>query len=326
MMRRRAFIALLGGAAAWPMAARGQQGRQVPRVGVLMANSRESAPQVDALKARLADYGRVDGQTVIIDVVWADGRIDRFNDLAAELVGRKPAVVVAPTTATVIAMKRIAPGLPTVFVTVADPIGSGFITSYARPGGNATGVQSNIDTLPGKQIELLRDVVPNVRRIGMLVNAPNPSTIVQKRNAQATAASLGITLLPVEIAAPEDIEHSFQQFVDQHAEGVLFPTDATTFTERKRIARLAEIARLPSIFPFREHVKDGGMLSYGVDMTESWRSCADFVHKILNGAKPSDLPVYFPTKLYLAINLKTAKALGLTVPDKLLALADEVIE
>ena len=325
-MNRREFIALVG-AAAWPDTARSQQARNLPRVGVLMGGSREtSKSQLDALKAKLAEHGRVDGQTVIIDVVWAEGRIDRFPDLCAELVGRKPDVVVASTTVAVIAMKHIAPDLPTVFVTVADPIGSGFIRSYARPGGNATGVQGNIDTLPGKQIELLREVVSGVRRIGMLVNAPNPSTILQERHAEVTAASLGITLLPVEITTPDDIEASFQRFVDQHAEAVLFPTDTTVATERKRIARLAQTARLPSIFPYRQQVRDGGLLSYGVDTTESYRSCADFVDKILDGAKPGDLPVYFPTRLYLAVNLRTAKAIGLTISESFLLLADEVIE
>jgi putative ABC transport system substrate-binding protein len=326
-MGRRDFVALLGGAAAsWPIAARAQAVR-LRRVGVLMPGSRESGlPLLEALKGRLFELSSADGQTVAIDDVWADGRIDRFPTLAAELVQRGADVIVAPTTVAAIAVKRIAPDLPTVFLTVADPIGSGLIASYARPGGSVTGIQGNIDTLPGKQIDLLRAIVPTASRIGFLVNTPNPSTEVQKRNAEAAATSLGVTLLPVSISSPDDIDLAIEQLVRDQAQAVVFPTDATVSAERRRIAHLATTALLPSIFPYREQVRDGGLLSYGVDLTANYRRAADLIHKILNGVRPGDLPVEFPTKLYLSVNLRTAKAIGLTIPEAFLLRADEVIE
>jgi putative tryptophan/tyrosine transport system substrate-binding protein len=327
-MKRRDFISLLGGAAAaWPLAARAQQTVHLRRVGVLMTGSPETGlPMLEALKARLFELGSVEGKTVTIDVVWAEGRIDRFPSLAAELVQRKADVVVAPTTVAVMTVKRIAPNLPTVFLTVADPVGSGLIESYARPGGSVTGIQGNLGTLPGKQIEILREVIPDATRIGMLVNIPNLSTTAQKRNAEAAAASLGLTFLPVSISSPDDIESAFEQLIRERAQAVIFPTDATVTAERKRIARLATIALLPSIFPFREQARDGGLLSYGVDLADNYRRAADFVHKIVNGAKAGDLPVEFPTRLYLGVNLRTAKAIGLTIPESFLLRADEVIE
>ena len=292
-----------------------------------MTGSRElSLPLLEALKISLFELSSADGKNILIDDVWADGRIDRFPSLAAELVQRKPDVIVAPTTMAVMTVKAIAPDLPTVFLTVADPIGSGLIASYARPGGSATGIQANTDTLPGKQIELLRAVMPAASRIGMLVNAPNPSTVMQKRNAEAAAASLGITLLPVSISSPDDIDFAFEELIRNRAQAVVFPTDATVSAERKRIAWLAAKALLPSIFPYREQVRDGGLLSYGVDLTANYRRAADFVHKILNGARAGDLPVEFPTKLYLSVNLRTAKAIGLSIPEAFLLRADEVIE
>src|SRR4051794_8321366 len=213
-MRRREFITLLGGAAAWPGAARAQQNRHQRRVGVLMTTSREaSMPLLKAMADRLFELSASEGKTVIIDDVWTEGRFDRFESLAIELVQRRPDVIVAPTTVAVSTVKRIAPDLPTVFLTVADPVRSGLVASYARPGGSVTGIQGNIDTLPGKQIGLLREIVPNATRIGMLVNSPNPSTMLQMQNAEEAATSLGITLVTVSISSPADIERAFEQLV-----------------------------------------------------------------------------------------------------------------
>jgi putative ABC transport system substrate-binding protein len=205
-MRRREFITLLSGAAVTcPLAARAQQQLVRQRhVGVLMTGSSDTGlVMLQALKARLSELGWVVGKTVTFDEVWAEGRLDRFPALAAQLVRHRPDVIVAPTTTAVLAVRQIAPDMPTVFITVADAIGSGLIESYARPGGSTTGIQGNIETLPGKQIELLREIVPAASRIGILVNIPNPSTMLQKRNAEAAAASLGLTLLPISISSPD---------------------------------------------------------------------------------------------------------------------------
>ena len=326
-MRRREFVSLIGGAAAaWPMAAWGQQATHVPRVGVLMTGSRTSSEAWSAFKSRLLELGHIEDKTILIDVVWADGRIDHFPDLARQLVQRSPDIVVAPTTMAALAIKRIAPNLPTVFLTVADPIGSGLVASYAHPGGSATGLQGNIDTLPGKQLEMLREILPAIQRVGMLVNTSNDLTISQRRNAERAARAINVQLLPVQMSGPDDIEAAFKEFARQGAEAVVFPTDATVLKERKRVAQLAVEAKLPSIFPFQEHVRDGGLLSYGIDLAQNFRRGADFVHKILVGDKPSDLPVEFPTKLYLAVNLRTAKAIGLRISEFFLFRADEVIE
>jgi putative ABC transport system substrate-binding protein len=324
---RREFITLLGSVAAWPLAAHAQQSVRQRHVGVLMTGSPDTGlVMLQALKARLSELGWAEGWTVTIDEVWADGRLDRFPGLAAQLVQQRPDVIVAPTTTAVLAVKQIAPDIPTVFLTVADAVGSALIGSYARPGGSATGTQGNIETLPGKQIELLREAVPTANRIAILVNIPNPSTMLQKRNAEAAAVSLGLTLLPVSIASPDEIETAFDQMRRARVQAVIFPTDATVTAERSRIARLAIDARLPSIFPYREQARDGGLLSYGFELSDNYRRAADFVHKILSGAKAADLPVEFPTRLYLGINLGTAKALGLTISESFLLRADEVIE
>jgi putative ABC transport system substrate-binding protein len=328
MIGRREFITLLGGAAAWPPAARAQQLPVRQRhVGVLMTGSPDTGlVMLQALKAKLSELGWVTGKTVTFDEVWAEGRLDRFPALAAQLVQKRPDVIVAPTTTAVLAVRQIAPDIPTVFLTVADAVGSGLIGSYARPGGSTTGIQGNIETLPGKQIELLREIVPAASRIAILINIPNPSTMLQRRNAEGAAASLGLTLLPISISSPDQIETAFEQMRLERVQAVIFPTDATVTAERKRIAGLALAASLPSIFPYREQARDGGLLSYGFDLADNYRRAAELVHKILNGTKAGDIPVEFPTRLYLGINLRTAKALGLTVPESFLLRADEVIE
>jgi putative tryptophan/tyrosine transport system substrate-binding protein len=327
-VNRREVITLLNSAvAAWPVVARAQQSVRQRHVGVLMTGSPDTGlVMLQALKARLSELGWVEGKTVTIGEVWAEGRLERFPRLAAQLIQQRPDVIVAPTTTAVLAVRHIAPDIPTVFLTVADAVGSGLIHSYARPGGSATGIQGNVETLPGKQIELLREIVPAANRIAILVNVPNPSTTLQKRNAEAAAVSLGLTLLPASISSPDEIETAFDQMRREGVQAVIFPTDATVTAERKRIARLAMDARLPSIFPFREQARDGGLLSYGFDLSDNYRRAADFVHKILSGAKAADLPVEFPTRLYLGVNLGTAKALGLTIPESFLLRADEVIE
>ena len=327
-MKRREFITLLGGAVAWPLAARAEQNRHQRRVGVLMTTSREaSLPLLTALTDRLFELSASEGRTVIIDDVWTEGRFDRFESLAVELVQRRPDVIVAPTTVAVSMVKRIAPDLPTVFLTAADPVGSGLVASNARPGGSVTGIQGNIGTLPGKQIGLLREIVPTATRIGMLVNGPNPSTTLQMQNAEAAATSLGITLVSVSISSPDDIESAFDQLAKGRVQAAIFPTDATVMSERTNHAPRRECATaidfsVPRTSSRRRNCKlwrrSFGKLSPG------GRACSQA--KMLNGARAGDLPVEFPTKLYLGVNLRTAKTIGETIPKSFIIRADEVIE
>lgn len=327
-MRRRKFITLLGGAAAaWPVVVRAQQSQRMKRVAVLLTGTPDThRAYLAAIRNRIAELGYVEGQTVTLDVAWADGRVDRIAPLIAELIQRNPDVIIAPTTTAVLAVRRTGASVPTVFITVADPIGSGIVESYAHPGGTATGIQGNIDSLPGKQIELIREIVPTVTKVGMLINKLNPSTLGQKRNAESAAAVLGVTLVPVEISTAADLGAAFDELARGKAQAVLCPTDSTMSAARKQVADLALAARLPSVFPYREHVEAGGLISYGVDLRESHRHAIDFVDKILKGAKPGDLPVEFPTRLSMVINLRTAKAVGLSIPESFLLRADEVIE
>jgi putative ABC transport system substrate-binding protein len=246
--------------------------------------------------------------------------------LVEDLMRLEPKVFVTSTTTGTLAIKQATASIPIVNSAINDPIALGWAASESRPGGQVTGILVTLDSLGGKQLDLLLKLMPGISRIGVLVNKNNPASLGHRRNAEVAAASLGISLLPVEVRLPSDIDAAFSTFVRLRAQAIMLAPEVMTLSERKRVAALAAAAHLPTIYSYRECVEDGGLISYGVNLRENWRRSAAYVDKILKGANPGELPLEFPTRLELIINLTTAKALGLTVPSTLLTQADEVVE
>jgi putative ABC transport system substrate-binding protein len=324
-MRRRAFISLLGGAAAWPLAARAQQPGKLPTIGFLVAGTPSSHAQwVAALVRRLHELGWIEGRTVAIEYRWAEGRTDRFDEIAAEFVRRKVDVIVTSATAAIVAAKQATSVIPIVFV-AGDPVSTGLVASLARPGGNVTGLSLQSSDLAGKRLELLREVVPGLGRLALLGNVGNPVVTLEIGQIQAAARTLGLEVITLEIRRGEDIVPTFEALKDR-AEALYVVTDPLTNTHRVRINTLALAERLPTMHGFREGVEAGGLMSYGPNLPDLFRRAGDYVDKILRGATPGDVPIEQPTKFDLVINLTTAKALGLTIPESFLTRADEVIE
>ena len=325
-MRRREFITLLGGAAAaWPLAARAQQSGKLPTIGFLggatpSAWSNWSA----AFVQRLHELGWSEGRTVSIEYRWAEGRHERAAEIAAEFVRLKVDVII--TSGGVLpAAKQATSTIPIVFAVANDPVGAGFVSSLARPGGNITGLSLQTTDLAAKRLELLREVVPSIRRLGILANVGNPAAVPEIEEVRAAARILGLEISLSEMRRGEDIASAFVAF-KSGAEALYVCTDPLVLAQRARINTLALAARLPTIYGPREHVEAGGLMSYGANFPDLFRRSAELVDKILRGAKPSDLPVEQPVKFDLIINLTTAKALGIEFSPTLLARADEVIE
>jgi putative ABC transport system substrate-binding protein len=326
-VKRRAFITLLGGAATWPLAARAQQLGKVPTIGFLGSTTPAAQSELTAaFIQRLRELGWVDGRTVAIEYRWAEGRSERFAELAAELVRLKVDVIVAHNTPPVLAAKQATSVIPIVFATAADPVDTGIVASLARPGGNVTGLSSQTPDVAGKRIELLREVVPDLRRFAILANTQNSYVPLEVHEVKAAAHALGLEADLFEIRRAEDIAPAFAAAKGHAAQALYVMPDPVLFTHRLRINTLALGARLPTMYSLREYVESSGLISYGTHWPDQWRRAADYVDKILRGAKPVDIPVEQPTKFDLIINLTTAEALGLTVPPNLLARADEVIE
>jgi len=324
-VKRRDLITLLGGAVTWPLAARAQQAK-VATIGLLGTGSAAAQSQwTAAFVQRMRDLGWVDGRNLTIEYRWAEGRSERFAEFAAEFVRLKVDVILTHNTPPVIAAKQATSVIPIVFATAADPVDTGLVASLARPGGNVTGLSSQTTDLASKRIELLREVVPGLRQLAFLSQPDNPYVVFDMRQAEAAARRLGLETASLEIRRAEDIAPAFEELKGR-AEALYILPDPLLFTHRLRINTLALGARLPTMHSLREYVEASGLISYGPNWSDQWRRAADYVDKILRGAKPADLPVEQPTKFDLIINLTTAKALGLTVPDKLLALASEVIE
>jgi len=325
-MKRREFISLFGGAAAaWPLAASAQHAGKLPTIGYLGSGTPATQGQwTAAFVQRLRDLGWIEGRTVAIEFRWAEGRNERYSAIAAEFVRRKVDVIVAIGTA-VVAAKEATSVIPIVFPVAADPVGSGLVASLARPGGNVTGLSVQFTDLAGKRVELLREVVPGLRRLAIMVNVDDPGAVLDMREVQATASTLGLDVVTLEIRRAEDIAPAFETLKDR-VDALYVCGDALVNTNRIRINTLAVGARLPTMHGFREYVQAGGLMSYGPNFPDLFRRAAEYVDKILRGAKPGDIPVEQPTKFDLVINLITAKALGLDVPPTLLARADEVIE
>jgi putative ABC transport system substrate-binding protein len=326
-VRRREFITLLGGAAVgWPLAARAQQ-TKMPTIGFLGAGSGSDSVWKDwtaAFVQRLRELGWIEGRNVVIEYRWGEGRAERYADLAAEFVGLKVDVIVTSGSAAR-AVKRATSVIPIVFATANEPIGSGLVASLARPGGNATGMSMQQTDLAGKRLEILREIVPGLRRFGILLHAGNPGAALDGDQVQAAAGTLGLEVLKGEIQRAEEIAPTFEAFKGR-AQALYVVGDALMSTHRIRINTLALAARLPSMYPNRVSVEAGGLMSYGPNFPDMYRRAGDYVDKILRGAKPAEIPVEQPTKFDLVINLTTTKALGLDVPPTLLARADEVIE
>jgi putative ABC transport system substrate-binding protein len=326
-MRRREFMTLLGGAAAaWPVAGIAQTAPR-PVVACLVGSSKAMAERYfGAFLQGMRELGYVEGQNSTFESHFLDGDTARAPLLAEELLRLKPDVVMVGTMAGVVALKQLTNTVPIVSPVLLDPVGFGLAASHAQPGGNVTGVLSTVEDLPSKQLALAVEMVPGARKFGLLVNPSNPGNAAQRRNVEAGATALGIELMSLQARGPDDLHGAFENLAREKVAMVFTLADAMILNERKRIALLAAAARLPTMFSFRQNVEDGGLMSYGIELRESWRRSAVFVSKILKGAKPGDLPMEFPTKLELVINLTAARVLGLTVPPTLLARADEVIE
>ena len=325
-MRRRQFIKLLGGAAAaWPLAARAQQAGKLPTIGFLGTTTPSAWSQwVAAFMQRLRDFGWIEGRTIAVEYRWAEGRDERFVEIAAEFVQLKVDVIVTSGPA-LLAVKQATSVIPIVFAVANDPVGSGFVASLSRPGGNITGLSLQSTDLAGKRLELFREVVPDLRRLAIMAHVGNPGAVLELAEVQAAARALGLEVATLEIRRAEDIAPAFEA-LNGRVDALYIETDALIFTHRIRINTLALAARLPTMHSVRAYVEAGGLMSYGPNYTDLFRRAGELVDKILRGAKPADIPVEQPTKFDLAINLTTAKALGLELPPTLLARADEVIE
>jgi putative ABC transport system substrate-binding protein len=320
-MKRREFITLLGGAAAaWPLAARGQQAK-TPRIGFLRFAPEFSG--VEALRAGLSDLGYIEGANIVIEWRWAE-KVDQLPELAAELVRMNVNVIIAPSSTFVEAARQATTSVPIVFAVHADPVGLGHVTSLARPGGNVTGLSMLLTELAAKELEMMKEAVPRATRIGVLWNPTTPSHERALKAIEAAGEKLGVELRMVPAQTLEDFEGAFSNMVGEDA--FLVVASPLIVAQRVPLARLALKHRLPGMFPFKENVEAGGLMSYGADRDDLYRRAAAYVDKILKGVKPADLPVEQASKYQLVINLTTAKALGLTVPDTLLTRADEVIE
>jgi len=325
-MRRREFVTLLGGAAAWPLAARAQQEGTRPTIGFLGANTPSlDSRRIAAFVQRLRERGWIEGHTVAIEYRWAEGRNERYAEIAAEFVRLKVDVIVTSGTPPVLAAKQATAVIPIVFAAAGDPVGAGLVASLGRPGDNVTGLSLQGTDLAGKRVEILREIVPSIRRLAIMANVGNPYAVLEMAEVQAAVRTLGLEVTTPEIRRPADIASAFEALKGR-ADALYVVADPLVFTNRAQIHTLAMGARLPTMYGFREYVDGGGFISYGADVPDLFRRAADYVDKILRGTKPAGIPVEQPTKFDLVINLTTAKALGIEVPATLLARADEVIE
>jgi ABC-type uncharacterized transport system substrate-binding protein len=327
MMKRRQFLTLLGGAAAaWPRAARAQQAAKLPTIGYLgVTTPAVSAQRHAAFVQRLRELGWIDGRNIAIEYRWAEGSNERTAEFVAEFVRRRVDVIVTGGGPAVAAAKQATAIIPIVFQLMADPVGAGLVDSLARPGGNVTGLSNQSAESAGKRLELLREIVPDLRRLGIIANATNPDTASEGRQTEAAARALGFEVTAPEIRRAEDVIPAFAMFKGR-TQALYVAADPLVNTNRARIHTLAMAARLPAIYNAREFIEAGGLMSYGSNAVELFRRSADFVDKILRGANPGDIPVEQPSKFDLVINLTTAKALELAIPESFLLRADEVIE
>jgi putative ABC transport system substrate-binding protein len=324
-MRRREFIAIVGGtAAALPLAAQAQQPRKLPTIGFLGATTPTVwSPFVTAFLQRLRELNWIDSSTVVIEYRWAQGRNELYAEFAAEFVRRKVDVIVTAGTDATLAAKKTTSEIPIIFAAVGDPVGTGIVASLAHPGGNLTGLSNEQADLAGYRLELLQEVVPSVRRVALLGNIGSPLILLEMKAAEEAAPKLGLEVFRLGVKKTEDIEPAIESVKDR-ADALYVCTDPLISTNRVSINILAIGEKLPTMNSFREYVQAGGLISYGPNFPDLFRSAGDFVNKILRGVKPADIPVEQPVKFDLMINATTAKVLGLTIPERILVRANEV--
>ena len=326
-MKRRDFVTLLGAAFAWPREVLGQLAGDRPLIAYF-AGGRQLvvADLVNAFREGLKQLGYDEGRNIQIVYRFAEGRVDQLPLLADEVIRLKPAVILAGAVDTASAAKKLTATIPIVSPALADAVHLGLVASYGRPGGNVTGITPYIEGLPEKQMELAREIVPGARKVGLLGNMNDPKAPPQRDELRDAGRKLGAEIVVPDVHNREDIDGAIQALARESVDVVVVLQTTMLLSERGAIARFAATARLPAVYGYRQHVDDGGLISYGVDLRWCFHRAASYVDKILKGSAPHDLPIEFPTRLQMVINLKTAKALGLTVPPTLLARADEVIE
>lgn len=326
-MSRREFIRLIGGAALWPLAALAQQAEPMRRIGVLLnlaADDPETAPRLQVFLRVLQELGWREGVNLRLDYRWSVDDPDRARTYAAELIALNPDVILVHGSPIMRQVQRVNRSVPVVFVSVADPVGGGFVTTLARPGGNSTGFTNLEYSLAGKWLELLKQIMPQLRRAAVIRNADEVSGGGQFGAIQALVPSLGVELLPIDPHDAGEIERSIVKFASQPDGGLIVTATALAAVHRQQIIALAAQYRLPTIYPYKFFVVDGGLLSYGPDTIDQYRRAAGYVDRILKGAKPADLPVQAPTNYETVVNLKTAKTLGLAIPQSILSTADVI--
>ena len=324
-MRRREFIVGLGSATALPVVARAQQSKKLPTIGFLGTSTPAGWAQwTAAFVQRLHELGWIDGRTVAIEYRWAESRPERFTEIAAEFVRFKVEVIFTAGTG-IAAAKRATSVIPIVFALSNDPVGSGLVASLARPGGNVTGLSTQLADVAGRRLELMSTLIPGLHRLAIMLNTSFPDAVVEAREVRAVADKIGVEVATLDIRRPEDIALRFEG-LRARADILFVCSDPLAIASRNLISAFALASRLPTMYGFREFVDAGGLICYGPNVPGLFRRAADFVDRVLRGTKPADIPVEQPTNFDLIINLTTAKALGLTIPDNLLALADAVIE
>jgi putative ABC transport system substrate-binding protein len=330
-LRRRKFITLLGGAAlsmGWPLPLSAQQAPGRPLIGVLAPPAPAAATRnIEALRAGLGDLGYVEGRNVTLALRFAGGVPARLPELAVELVALKPDVILAGSTAGILAARNATRTIPLIFMMIEDPIAMGLVSSMARPGGNITGTwMFGDDSLVGKRLEFLKHVVPGLARIGVLHNPGDPSDTIYLKQVPMAARTLGMNFVVFEMRAPDELEAVLATAARDGMQALFVSQSPLFFSHRAQVTAMAERVRLPAIYGFREFAEAGGLMSYGANLPNTYRQSARLIDKILKGASPADLPVEVPTRFELIVNLKAAKAIGLSVPDSFLSIADEVIE
>jgi len=326
-MQRREFITLLGGAAAaWPLAARAQQPGKIYRIGFLWDSPNAFLDALEAFRQGLRDLGYVEGRNIVIEYRWAEGKPERMRELAEELVRLKVDVIMAPSSIYTAAAMRATSTIPIIFMSHADPLGSGHVASLARPGGNITGLSLMMTETNVKGLELLKEAVPGISRVAVIFDPATPSHGPGLKAVKAAGPALGLRVQPVPVRSAAEYDSAFTAIVGERADAVLVLSTPLFIAGATRLAELCLAHKLPSLFGPKHHVQQGGLMSYSPDRADLWRRGAIYVDKILRGIDPADLPVQQPTKFELAINLKTAKSIGLTIPPAFLARADEVVE